>query len=157
MEDDLWWKMTNTDTNTNTDGGGWLLVKFPFKGVFPQRPYEPLCVIFNLNMIITLKTQLNGFWHNWNKPSYSISPADLAHTKICLRNVLWKNYFQKTLPFKDLGTILSTIFRTSVTYPPNYSRNILKYSLRILPKRIWSISRIFFSLDQLRGKVKEAF
>ena len=41
MEDNLWWKTTNTDadtdtdTNTNTDGGGWLLVKFPFKRVFP--------------------------------------------------------------------------------------------------------------------------
>ena len=45
MEDDLWWKTTNTDTDTdtntdtdadaNTDGGGWLLVKFPFKRVFP--------------------------------------------------------------------------------------------------------------------------
>ena len=35
MEDDLLWKTTDTDTDTNTVGGGWLLVKFPFKRVFP--------------------------------------------------------------------------------------------------------------------------
>ena len=41
MEDDLWWKTTDDDdddaaddTNTNFDGGGWLLVKFPFQRVF---------------------------------------------------------------------------------------------------------------------------
>ena len=36
MGDALWWKTTDTDadtitdTNTITDGGGWLLVEFPF-------------------------------------------------------------------------------------------------------------------------------
>ena len=36
MGDGFWWMKTDIDTDTDTDTNtGWILVKFPFKTVFP--------------------------------------------------------------------------------------------------------------------------